>query len=419
MTHDVVTSIRAEGIRSIDRASLGLQIARDDGDAPAHGVTVLIGENGSGKSTLIEVCQLLQRLASPDAMTTIQSVHGGVARMLRPDHLSLRLGVTIEGVGPRLDYDVAFSDAACIEERLVERGDRDVVLLERTGNSARYFDAERGADQSMFFLSQGRLVMNAVPDSKVLLSEFGVRPPNAGIARMRAALSAIEVHVGFEVLPMWVARATQRKSEARGSVPLAAADRLSLLGANLPNAYHALQNDFGLEHWARTLDLVRLGLGDEIETVSTAVDPAGGAVALRVKLSGSDRWLLASQLSDGMLAYLAVVAMLRLNAGRTLLAIDEPELHLHPGLLVRVIRAIRAASFEAPVLVATHARRFLDELDAPEQTAVLCARRAGDGATRLLRADPDALARWLAHYDGLGRMLDEGVESLVMCREEA
>lgn len=84
-----------------------------------------------------------------------------------------------------------------------------------------------------------------------------------------------------------------------------------------------------------------------------------------------------------------------------------------------MIRAIRAASFEAPVLVATHARRFLDELDGPEQTAVLCARRPGDGATRLLRADPEALARWLAHYDGLGRMLDEGVESLVMCREEA
>ena len=137
-----------------------------------------------------------------------------------------------------------------------------------------------------------------------------------------------------------------------------------------------------------------------------------------MKLAGSDRWLLASQLSDGMLAYLAIVAMLRLNEHRSLLAIDEPELHLHPGLLVRVIRAIRSASYQAPVLVATHARRFLDELDEPETTAVLCSRRPEDGATRLLRADPDALAKWLAHYDGLGRMLDEGVESLVMCREE-
>jgi energy-coupling factor transporter ATP-binding protein EcfA2 len=98
-------------------------------------VTVLIGENGSGKSTLIEVCQLLQRLAAPDAMATIQSIHGGIARMLRPGHLALRFGVTIEGAGPRLEYDVAFSDAACIEERLVERGEREVVLLERSGTA--------------------------------------------------------------------------------------------------------------------------------------------------------------------------------------------------------------------------------------------------------------------------------------------
>src|SRR5690606_29977862 len=150
----------------------------------------------------------------------------------------------------------------------------------------------------------------------------GPTPPHPAIARMRTALEHIEGHLPCEMLPALAADAHSRHSSMRATMNLAHAGRLGLLGSNLASAYRTLRPEFAEAHWGTTMDYVRLGLGDEIDSVNTRVDPGGGAIGLWIKLRGRDRQIPASALSDGTLAYLAFVALYRLRAPRSLLVFD-------------------------------------------------------------------------------------------------
>jgi predicted ATPase len=227
------------------------------------------------------------------------------------------------------------------------------------------------------------------------------------------------IHLPFEVTPAWAARALDRKSALRTSALLTPADHHEKLGLNLASAYHALKNGFGRAHWDKTVEYIRLGLGERIEDVVTWADPGGGNIGLSVKLVGLDRPIPLAHLSDGMLSYLAFVALFRLHATKpSLLAFDEPDLHLHPRLLMRVLDMFESMAREWPVLLATHSDRLLDGLTDPARSVVLCELNER-GATRLIRPDPEALAKWLERYRGLGDIRGAGHAASVLTRVES
>jgi predicted ATPase len=131
-----------------------------------------------------------------------------------------------------------------------------------------------------------------------------------------------------------------------------------------------------------------------------------------------DRQVPAAQLSDGMLAYLAFVALFRLQAERpSLVALDEPDLHLHPRLLMRVLDMFESMAQDNPVLVATHSDRLLDGLSDPAKSVVLCELDENQ-ATRLVRPDPKALRDWLERYRGLGEIRGAGHEASIFTRRD-
>jgi predicted ATPase len=231
-------------------------------------------------------------------------------------------------------------------------------------------------------------------------------------------LKKIRVHLPFETMPAWAARSLDRKSALRSPSLFAPANHLEKLGLNLANAFHALKNQFGRDEWQRTVDYVRLGLGDRIEDVTTWADPGGGNIGLSIKQRGVDRPIPAAQLSDGTLAYLAFIALFRLNPQHpSLLALDEPDLHLHPRLLMRVLDFLETMAHENPVLVATHSDRLLDGLRDPARSVVLCELDEHD-KTRLLRPNAEALERWLERYRGLGEIRGAGHEASIFTRPE-
>jgi hypothetical protein len=257
--------------------------------------------------------------------------------------------------------------------------------------------AHGDGDQTVTF-QDGWLAERApdVPRGRTLLSTLDRLSDGEESYNLSAAVAGhlhrIQVHLPFEVTPSWSARALDRKSSLRGSSLLAPADQLDKLGTNLASAFHALKNSFGRAHWDKTLEYVQLGLGQHIEDVVTWADPGGGNVGLSLKLAGLDQSIPTSQISDGMLSYLAFVALFRLDGKvLSLLAFDEPDLHLHPHLLMRVLDFFETMAQERPVLLATHSDRLLDGLRAPERSVVLC-ELGPDGATRLLRPDTGALA---------------------------
>jgi predicted ATPase len=377
------------------------------------GLTVLIGDNGSGKSSLIEAFELLRRASEPSFASDVGRIHGGVGALTRLGadaplsmHAVLQSngtwGYTLALTGTNGHVTVASEDLVALDPRSRAAD----VRFERRGIHLRYLDASRG-----------EFVEMELPDDRLALTAFGLRPPNAGVTEVLRALRAIEVHVPFEVTPAWVARSARRETALREEGRLEPADHLERLGVNLASAWHALKNDFDAAHWEETLGIARLGLGDDLDGINTRVSAGGAAVALWLKHRGFDRQLPASSLSDGSLAFLALVAMIRLDAGRSLLALDEPELHLHPHLLLRALDLFESVALDHPVVLATHSDRLLDGLTDPVNSVVLC-ELDGHRATHLIRPDAPTLARWLERYRGLGDLRAAGYERLVMTRGE-
>ncbi|MBP6743216.1 MAG: ATP-binding protein, partial [Deltaproteobacteria bacterium] len=121
----------------------------------------------------------------------------------------------------------------------------------------------------------------------------------------------------------------------------------------------------------------------------------------------------------GTLAYLAWVALYRAPRPEppALLAFDEPELHLHPHLLMRVLDFLESLGQSSSVLVATHSDRLLDGLSRPAQQAVLCELDAR-GQTQLRRPNQEALDRWMERYRGIGDLRSAGHDASIWNDDE-
>jgi predicted ATPase len=398
MGRDQITKITIEGLRSIARLTL-----------PLRGLTVLIGENGAGKSTIVEACELLRRAAGPQFLQELNSIHGGVFNLFRDGAKELRLGARVEGgAGPPLRYEVCVASTAMGHAQIVA----EVLEVDAPDAGAPDRRIERRNGTAKVHL--GGQVVDVKPPADQVVLGWSMFSPHDDIFRMRAALASVEVYLPFEVLPFWASRAHDRASTMRAPALLQPTRRLGTFGENLANAYYTLRNELGEVHWQTTMEYVRLGLGDQIESINTRADPGGGAIALWLKLKNRDRQLPASVLADGTLAYLALVAMYRLEGERALLVSDEPDLHLHPALLSRVVGFFESMAEERPVLLTTHSDRLLDVLQDPVSAVRVCELPDLDAGTRVRALDSASLAAWLESYRGVGELRSAGYLSSVI-----
>jgi predicted ATPase len=386
--------LRIKGMRTLADVTLDL-----------CGLTVLIGDNGSGKSSILEACEILRRAATaPDFSVEFGEIHGGISEIRRSGQPAVQLLAALSNGCQYAEYQIVLGAGGILREFLLYGGTNlstsKAVYLDGDGDGASVFDEKEGTVR--------RTKNNRA--RTFLASESGM--PHQSVFRAVArVLGDIEVHLPFDVTARWIARESRRPAPMRESRIVEPAARLSRLGENLANSYAWLKDRPG-DHWAMTMDWVRLGLGFEIESVVTEAQPGGGAIALSLRYK-SGKVIPAYALSDGMLAYLAFVAVFRSNGGDGLLAFDEPESHLHPGLLARVVDFMESEAERRPVLVATQSDALVDHLQDPAAAVVLC-ELDEKGATQLVRPDRVALSRWLDRYRGLGDIRAAGHQRSVM-----
>jgi len=397
MNHDRITQLRIGGMRCIDNLTLDLR-----------GLAVLIGDNGSGKSTVLEALELLRQAAKPVNFITdiLYRGHGGLQGLLRRGSKEISLGVTMEGAGRPLEYAFTIAEvgttAEIVEEALeVAKDDEDSLqpIIFRDGRKAGFLDE-----------TMGLMVEKQISSSTLALGIQGLSP-HPEIERLTNALNAIEIHAPFETRPIWQQEELETRYGPRKPTVVDSSQALARYGVNLSNCYHQLRN-LGDEVWTRVRDRIRLGLGDDFRDFRLR-SPNPGHVALEIVYgSAPDKPVPIDSLSEGQISYLAFVALVELNAGRSLLAFDEPELHLHPALLARVVGMLEEVAESCPVLLATHSDRLLDALADPAGSVVLC--DLDDArSTRFQRPNPEHLAEWLETYRGLGSVRAEGYKANV------
>jgi predicted ATPase len=401
MANNRITQIRVQGLRTLADVTLDL-----------GGLTVLIGDNGSGKSSLIEACEILRRAAGENFTDEFQQIHGGAAGLFRFGATQLKLSMLVDVSSFSswtLEYSFAIREGGFIESEWLgvvypQDDDEDPAfrdeprpLLKRTGNSFEYLPDE----------PKNTWLDSRIDSRQLALTSFGKFAPSRMIQATIDALRGIDVQLSFDTTARWAQRTRGLQSSLRGSATIEPADSLARFGTNLASAFNSLRNDFSEAHWQETMDYVRLGLGQDVESINTRADPGGGVIALRLKYAGLDAQVPSFALSDGMLAYLCFVALYRLNTKKSLIAFDEPETHLHPELLLRVLGFFEEMAKERPVVLTTHSDRLLDGLSDPARSVVLC-ELDEHRATRLVRPDADALRDWLEDYRGLGDVRSAG-----------
>jgi predicted ATPase len=404
---DRLTSVRIAGFRAIA-----------DLELPLNGLTVLVGDNGTGKSTVIQALELLSRAGhSSQFVRDLLSFHGRPLDLLRfgaPPVLSLSLRIESDDANLSYSFGIAADPtktwASVHEERLdfIERSGpppaQPLRPLERVGNTGKVFDPP-----------QNKTVESQLNAEQLALSFFG-GAAHPAIWRVQRMLQGIRVHVPFDTTPAWIAEEQKRQPGMRAPVTFEPATRLSRLGTNLPNAFSALKNREPAA-WQAVLDDVRAGLGPEVADVQ--VHPVGRGVGdIAIQFHGLSAPVFSPGLSDGQLSYLGFVALRHLDDAASLVAFDEPETHLHPALLARVVWLFEELAKDRPVVLSTHSDALLNMLSNPAEQVRVC-RLDDKREMKIDRLDPAKFERFRKEFGGIGDLRREGLLSSLVTTERA
>ena len=362
-----------------------LSFGRDGIDLRMEPLNVLIGPNGSGKSNLLEVLALLR--AAPTALATPVKEAGGISEWLW------------KGKKPRRDamLDVVLRTPNAFPPvvhslRITEHGRRFELVDEQI--------EDMGAAMFHYRFAHGRPVLvdgwgqlrtlkreNLSPEESILSQ---VRDPEGYpmLLWLQEQYRAIRLYRNWHfgpAAPWRYVESTHARSDfledgGENLIPVI----VNLLSRIKPELINGLQKLFA------GIDDIAFGLG-------------GGNVQLFLREQG--REIPASRLSDGTLRYLALLAILLHPDPPPVVAIEEPELGLHPDVIPSLAELLVRASARTQLVVTTHSRMLVDALSDQPSSIVVCEQENGE--SRFRRLEKQELRAWLDEYS-LGTLWSMG-----------
>lgn len=387
--HPLLKAITVEGFLSFGRANE---------DFPLAPLNVVIGPNGSGKSNLVEALSVLR--AVPGDLPRPIRQGGRVQDWLwKPDPSSTVADSQVASQSARIE--LVFTEGRIVRHhtnpavryRLVfgAQGDSFVVLDERLENNEKppdkdkpyfYFGYENG--RPMLNVQDGEqreLRRETLDMTQSILSQR--RDPEAypELGELADALAQIRIYRRWQFGP----DATVRNACSPG----VRTDHLSEDFENLPARLLVLKGNPLVNR--QLVDLIRELAPDFSDF---AVVPEGGALTLY--LTEGDRSIPARRVSDGTLRFLCLLAILVDPQPPPLIAIEEPELGLHPDIHPQLATILLGASKRTQLIVTTHSDILVDALTEVPETIVVCEKIRG--CTQLERLNSEKIKPWLDKY---------------------
>lgn len=382
----------------------GFRSLRDVSWEPGK-LNVVIGPNGSGKSNLLRALSLLQKSAQGELADSVLA-QGGIAPLLW-DGQEQELGwiVKTDPVGLNLDLE---RDALTYELLLRQLGTTSAYRVEyellgnyyrkdRGQKSEPYKFLERRPGHAVTFEPQERALVaheGSVPDAQSLLSLIAGPFGNPIVLAFRDRLASWGIYHDLHV---------DQDAPVRQPAVARLEKRVAANGQNLIPVLHTLYSTS--RDFKNDVDMaMRTAFGDDFEDL-TFPPAADQRVQMRLRWRSLKSAQSAADLSDGTLRFLLLLAILANPEPESLIAIDEPEIGLHPGMLPIVAEFAREAARKTQVILTTHSPQFLDAFrEEPPTTTVA---HWIDGETRLSMVDGQELARWLEAYS-LGALFRSG-----------
>ena len=376
-------------------------------DLPMEPLNVLIGPNGSGKSNLLEVLALLR--AAPRELARPIKRSGGIWEWLwkgdeSPHKATMEATVNNPEKDSPLRHMLEFTDHGGRFEVTDER-----IECTETEFSYRLYQGRHTFDVQTEPKDQRTSSRPIRSDSAPIVSEsLGLnmyrertKPEESVLSQVRDAQTYPALHClqeQYERIRLYRNWSFGPAAELRRNQSTHdPSDFLNEGGTNLALVLSQFQGEN-----KRKLVAASQELFDGIVDVNCPV--TGGTVSLFLE-EQDGRQIPASRLSDGTLRYLCLLAILLHPEPPSLLAIEEPELGLHPDLLPTLSDLLVQASERSQLIVTTHSDVLVDALTDKPESIVVCEKHAGQ--TAMQRLDKDELAKWLEEYS-LGDLWTSG-----------
>ena len=354
-------------------------------DLPLEPLNVLIGPNGSGKSNLIEALALLQ--AAPRDLSPPVKRMGGISEWLwKGDDAP---------PAATLDAVVNYPEGTIPLRHVLEigrQGERFEVRDERIENESPnagetqpyfYYRFQRGNPVINDFIDElggprreRRLRRSTVYPEQSILSQRDDPDLYPELGWLQKQYRRIGLYRNWQFGP----DAGLRQSPLANEPSTFLTER----GENLALVLSRMRGD-SRQAFVKSLQQLYDGIED------FQVEVGGGRADLFVVERGAGtRYIPASRLSDGTLRYMALAAILLDPEPPPLVVIEEPELGLHPDVILEIGELLIKASQRTQLVVTTHSTGLIDALSEYPSSVVVCEK--GDGESIFERLEPKSLS---------------------------
>ena len=340
-----------------------------DIDVKLGPLTVLVGRNGTGKSTFLDVLRFVRDALRLGLDTAISRRDGiGAIRRWSPRGRTydLEISLEIEEVNGAARYSFLLGTGQD-EKRRVKHEDLQVTPNSKTGSDLDAVQFEiRGGEWIMppsdFLTSRERAATIPIAQDALMLPTLSNFFPSLDVIRRNITASNY-----YSIFPNTLRIPQKQMSESV----------LSEDGQNLATTLRNIK-----KHGQFHPDLVS-ALGRVVEGVhDVRVVGAGGYLVTELKHEAQDDrspWFPLAQESDGTLRVLALLAALYQEPAHSLVAIEEPELSIHPGALTTLCEVIEEAATRTQVLITTQSPDLISHFGVDQLRIV----ERIDGQTRI------------------------------------
>ncbi len=280
-------------------------------------INVVIGPNGAGKSNFVGLFKFLSRLAREETQLYVAQ-QGGLDKVL---HFGPKVTNVFEIEIVSLDMRYAMRGAPTVDGRLQ-------FLTE--------------------YCSSGATIENIA-----VANQFETRLRRAG----RIAGISPYIYLATETWKVYHFHDTSEQAPLRGNARLVEQETLDANGGNLAAFLYYLQ-EAHREAFNDIVDLVRRA-APFLGSFLLRPDPRNpGVIRLRWRHVGRDELFDVSDLSDGTLRFVALMALLLQPDPPRTIILDEPELGLHPAAIELLASVMHQVAGSAQIIAATQSPTF-------------------------------------------------------------
>jgi predicted ATPase len=370
------------------------------------GTNILIGINGSGKSNFLKALKLLKEgVAGVGLRKHIIDNLSGFDNFFfkgnrENDALSISIQFKLDGNKiTQRGYGFRFKDDIIYQITIFKSGSLSNFYIHeeiRNDKGFKYLDFTNGIGILTEKTDENSVRTSFVKyDDKdpqeLVLKDVSDSDRYFALTTIKKAIKDIVVYDYFDTTP---------KSPIRRPMLPTSEKRLISDGTNLPQ----ILNTININYKPQFRKIV--GMLNEVNPNFSGFDFnfLGGNIELMLEEDNLNSSVHVSNISDGTLRYLCLLSILYNPERGSVICIDEPEVGLHPDMILNIANAIKEAAQQSTIIISTHSDNLLNFFKIEDLRVF---EKDENNATIVTTYTTDQFSGWYENFS-LGRMWRQG-----------